>query len=229
MASLQDVNQHITKGIILDLDGVIVDTEPLWCEALIKTFDAVGIKITVEDCQKTRGLFYKKVVEMWCNKCNLEKKLVKNISSKLLQCVISLIKARNVLAPDFDKFIKEVKLMGLKLGLATSSPKELLEVIFDKYEIRDYFDSWTTGDEIRNFKPHPEIYIKQAKKMGLSPFQVIAIEDSIPGMVSAYAAGCKIIAMPSPENKFRREYGLAHFIAYSFSDITPEVIKIISD
>ena len=214
-------------GVIFDLDGVIIDSEPFWAEALKKTFREIGVELTDSQAKLTRGRNYKEVVNFWCKQKKLDISETDTISQKLLLNLLGMIDNRHILMDGAIEVIKMLREKGMKVGIATSSPAALIEKVITKYNLDKYIDSFTHGEEVSHSKPNPEIYLRQSEKMGIPPGNIIAVEDSVTGMVSAYSAGCIVIAMPSKEEKLRREFGLAHYIIYSLRDIKYELIEIL--
>jgi len=100
----------------------------------------------------------------------------------------------------------------LKMAIATGAQEEFLDIVVDQLEIRNKFDVLQASDEIEQGKPHPEIYLKTCKKLGLKPGACIVLEDSLNGVLAGKKAGCYVIAVPSEYTK-QENFDRADFAA----------------
>lgn len=100
----------------------------------------------------------------------------------------------------------------LKMAISTGAQQEFLDIVVDQLEIRNKFDVLQASDEIQQGKPHPEIYLKTCKKLGLKPGECIVLEDSLNGVVAGKGAGCYVIAVPSEYTK-QENFDSADFVA----------------
>ena len=99
------------------------------------------------------------------------------------------------LIPGSREFIQKAHSKGFKLGLTTSALQENQQRIFEMFNLRPFFSTIITGRDIINGKPHPEPYLKTAEKLGVVPANALVIEDSVNGVRSGKAAGCRVIAI----------------------------------
>ena len=186
------------KAIIFDFDGVLVDTEVIKYKAWQKIASRFGKTID-------KGFFNKNcigksgelVAGLLCKRYNLNlnplefSKLMYKISVPMLKKDIKPIKS-NI------SFLKNChNISGRKIGIASSQEKELLMYTLKKLGLEKYFDAVIAGNEIKNKKPSPDIYLKACKKLSVQPKECIVIEDTETGVEAAYGAKIgKIIAIP---------------------------------
>jgi HAD superfamily hydrolase (TIGR01509 family) len=124
------------------------------------------------------------------------------------------------------EFIGDLKDSGYQLGLATSTNWSIVDRVFDSLNLHDIFDSVTTGEEVDNPKPFPDIYLVAAEKLGVDPADCLVIEDSTPGVTAAVEAKMKVIAISDNDDE-KEELDNANLVVENFSKITAKVIDLI--
>ncbi|MBW6410645.1 HAD family hydrolase [Clostridium weizhouense] len=192
------MNKQYTKAIIFDMDGVIVDSERIYFGIERDVFSHFKIKISKEEHE---GFVGSSLENMW-------DKIIKDKSLKICpkdtvnyhkQYVmkhmegLELVPIKNV-----KEFINDIKEKNIKIALASSSTKALINLILNKLEIRNLFDVIVSGEEVKQSKPNPEIFLKAAKFLNVDPSDCIVIEDSSNGVRAAKKAGMKCIGFLNP-------------------------------
>jgi beta-phosphoglucomutase-like phosphatase (HAD superfamily) len=112
---------------------------------------------------------------------------------------------------------------GLKLGLATSSDRSLIKASLEALNLQDAFDHLQSGSELEHGKPHPLVYLVTAENLKVPPADCVALEDSIPGLMSAKAAGIKTIAVPEPRLFGDSGYAAADVVLQTLKELNHEV------
>lgn len=192
----QELNLNNFDAVIFDMDGVLIDSEPLWKIAMEEVFSSLGSTLTKQDFQKTVGLRLDEVVIFWHAHEQWENFTPKEIEDNIVQKMIELIKANAQPLPGVLKTLAFLKEKGLKIGLGTSSYEILIDTILRELNISHYFD-FTHSAELEEFgKPHPAVYLTVAEKLGVSPLKCVVIEDSLNGIIAAKAARMKVICIP---------------------------------
>ena len=210
------------KAIIFDLDGLIVDSEPIHYKAHKMALEKYGIKLSKKDYLQfgvARGskFFYETIG----NKQNI--KLDIPTVQKIKRVYFTdFIKTDVKLRDDFDKLIPNFY-GKYKLAIASSTKKEIIELILKKFELAKYFDLIVSGEEVKNNKPNPDIYIETAKKLGVSVVDCLVIEDSQSGLIAAKKAGMKCIAIPNDFTKFQ-DFSKADLILNSLDELNLDVV-----
>jgi HAD superfamily hydrolase (TIGR01509 family) len=184
------------KNIIFDLDGVIVDSEPVHFKAHKKSIEKFGIQLSKGDYLKygvARGdeFLFASMSKKFGKKINLEKARMfkRKYFEELLQKELRLREGIDVLL----SFLKD----RYSLAVASSSRGETIEAVLEKFEIFQYFEVVVGGDDVENVKPAPDIYLKVVAELNAAAGECIAIEDSETGLLAAKAAGLKCIAVPT--------------------------------
>ncbi|MEO9533912.1 MAG: hexitol phosphatase HxpB [Crocinitomicaceae bacterium] len=190
------------KAVIFDMDGVLIDSEPLWKIAEIGAFKKVGIDLTNTDCEETVGLRMDEVVQLWYDRVGWTGRTLKEVEDDVINILIAEIKEKGQALPGVHETLNILKAAGYKIGLATSSADRILQVVIDKLEIRSYFDILHSAEFEEYGKPHPAVFITAAKKLGVPVNQCLVIEDSFNGVLAAKAARMKVIAIPEKTHDY---------------------------
>lgn len=199
------------QGVIYDMDGLLVNSEPIWQEAEKEVFKTVGITLTTEDCLKTTGIPTTAVFDYWYEISPWEGKSKQELEKMLFEKVFSMIKENASAMPGVIETLIFFKNKGLKIGLASASPLELIQIVLERLEIREYFDFYHSATLEKNNKPHPDVYWTVAKKLGCPIENCLILEDSINGVRGAKASGATVVAVPDDHFYDFEEYTIADF------------------
>ena len=211
-------------AVIFDMDGVLIDSEPLWKIAMEKVFSDLGCNLSKNDFQKTVGLRIDEVITFWNKDQQLGITDEKKVENDIINRMIKLVRENPVpLAGVLDTlvFLKKNK---LKIGLATSSPHSLLQAVLDGLKIDQYFDVAHSAEFEDYGKPHPAVYINTAKKMKVMPEKCLVIEDSLNGIVSGKAAKMKVVCIPEKTHVKEPKLSVADFM-FEDMELMLEAIK----
>lgn len=158
-------NSRVVKAVIYDMDGALIDSEPLWRKAEIESFATVGLSLTDEMCKQTTGLRVDEVVEYWFHKFPWEGTSQKQIEELIWENVIQLVNTEGEPKEGVKKSLEYFKKRGYKPALASTSAMILITTVLDKLQIRDYFKAIHSAEFEENGKPHPGVYITTAKNL----------------------------------------------------------------
>lgn len=188
------MNQKL-KAIIFDMDGVLIDSEPLHFEAYRELISSYGSEYTLEYNQQFLG---QKDVE-------IAPKVIKdhNLPLSTKQFVIdkdkifhALIKKSAAPLAGVTKTLKTARDLNFKVGLASSSKMETIQLIVKTLNLLPYFDSLTSGDEVAKGKPAPDVFLLAAKRLATEPTECLVIEDTDAGVMAAKSAKMFCVAIP---------------------------------
>jgi mannitol-1-/sugar-/sorbitol-6-/2-deoxyglucose-6-phosphatase len=213
------------QAVIFDLDGVIIDSEPLWQTAEKQVFATIDITLTTEMCRQTIGLRTDEVIRYWFDRQPWESKSIAQVEAELLAAVELLILAEGQPMAGLVAILDRIRASDLRLAIASSSPKNLIQSVIAKLAIADYFESIYSGFDVPHGKPDPAVYLAAAAGLGLDPQNCLAIEDSLAGIRSAKAAGMKVIAVPEPESYDNAKFDIADLKVRSLVELDLEVIR----
>lgn len=199
------------KAAIFDMDGLLIDSEPMWTEAARSTMQKVNFEITEALRIQSTGLSIKLFLD-FCHKIQpWNAPSFEELEKEILEKAHHDILAHAEAMPGAIALVKTLKNQGLKLAVASASHMDLIEGVLKRLEIIDYFDTWHSGELEEHTKPHPAVYLTTAKKLGLSPRECIAFEDSHAGLRAAHAAGMITISVPAEEVFEDKKFDLAHY------------------
>lgn len=185
-------------AVIFDMDGVLIDSEPFWQRAQIAVFAEVGHFHTEEDCNSTIGVRIDQLVAHWYRIRPWSGPSQEEVMQRILDQVIALILQEGQPKAGVLEALALMEARGLKIGLATSSPFAMVDAVLGKLGIRDRFLAVHSAEVERFGKPHPDVYIHAAEKLGVLPVQCLAIEDSFTGLLAAKAASMQALIVPDP-------------------------------
>lgn len=212
------------KVVLFDMDGVIVDTEPLHRKAYFKTFNQLGIDVSEELYTSLTGASTKRVCDT----------LIDTFSLSQTNEEIAAIKRAHFKDyfyndDEFDlisgvrELIQHYYENGVTLILASSATMTTINMVFEKFELEKYFSGKISGADLKESKPHPEIFIKAAEMANESIDNCMVIEDSTNGILAAHRAEIFCSAYKS-FHTHNQDYSLANMVVSDYSDL--EIDKI---
>lgn len=207
------------EAVIFDMDGVLIDSEPLWRIAMIQGFTDIGINFTDEDCRKTTGMRFKEVVEYWFNHHNITHSTPIQLHNNVYTHLIDLIHKKGQAMHGTFELLDFFKTKQFPIGLATSSSQILVDAVLHKTQIKSYFHSITSAEFLQYGKPHPEVFLKCADDLNIHPKNCLVIEDSVNGVKAGKAAGMTVIAIPDMEHKDDDRFEIADHRLNNLMDV----------
>jgi sugar-phosphatase len=218
-----DIDEY--DAVIFDMDGVLIDSEPLWKIAMEKSFHSVGCGITKEDFQHTVGLRIDEVVEYWYKQVGWENYTAKEVEEQIVESMIKLIQENGAPLPGVIDTIAFLKAKGISIGLATSSYAVLIKTVLETLSIEDKFDFVHSAESEKYGKPHPAVYLTVAQKLGVEAHKCLVIEDSLNGIVSGKAARMTVACIPEKTHNPEPRLLLADFSFESMEEFLSVIKK----
>jgi HAD superfamily hydrolase (TIGR01509 family) len=209
------------EAAIFDMDGLLIDSEPLWYKAEALVFATVGLHLTAAQCRETTGVRIDEVVRIrhrqhpWSNKSCAE------VEREIMTEVQRLAVTEGQAMPGVYDVLEEFHALGVPLAVASSSPAGMIAAVLDHLGITPYFKLQCSAADEEQGKPHPAVYLNTARQLGVAPQRCVAFEDSVPGVQSAHAAGMTVIAVPDPHHFERPEFSLARLKLHSLAGFSP--------
>lgn len=205
------------EAVIFDMDGVLIDSEPLWKIAMEEAFHSVGCMITKKDFQKTVGLRIDEVVAFWYNEVGWDDLSAKDLEDLIIQKMIALIQANGDPLPGVIDTIQFLKEQNIKIGLGTSSYNVLIETVLETLGIRSAFEAVHSAEDEDYGKPNPAVYLTVAKELDVHPTKCLVIEDSLNGIISGMAARMTVVCIPEKTHNPEPKLMVAH---HHFDDMS---------
>ncbi len=214
------------EAVIFDMDGVLIDSEPVWQMHEKKAIEeACGFEITPEMQNETFGLNTAEVIMHWYHYRPWSDLNANAIMEKIYTDVLEHFSIKGTPANGVPEILDFFKRHNIPLGLASSSPQKLIDAILEKLGIRKYFEVAHSSDQEAYGKPHPDVYISACKALNANPACCLAFEDSINGMVAAKAARMQVVAIPPATKKMQKEYALADLVLNDLTEFTATHFK----
>ncbi len=208
---------------IFDMDGLLIDSEPLWDEAELEVIASLGVDISRRnELTDTLGLRIDLVVDLWFAQQPWSGPTRAEVTQRIITRALVLVEARRPLLPGVHEAVALCKAQGLKVGLASASPLHMLERVLEMFSLREQFDAIASAEHLPYSKPHPQVYLDAAAQLGVSPLRCVAFEDSVNGMVATKAARMRSIVVPAEENRHNPRWCLADAKLDSLNALRPE-------
>lgn len=187
-------------AVVFDMDGVLIDSEPLWHEAEIAAFGAHGVVLTVEDCLETTGVRIDAVVRHWQERHPLALGAVHAgvLIDSIVAGVIARVLDRGEAMPGAHAALDAVLEADMGLALASSSPPAIISAVLGRLDVEARFATVHSAWGLPRGKPDPAVYLAACESLGVDPADAVAVEDSQSGLLAGLAAGMMVVAVPDP-------------------------------
>lgn len=213
------------KAVLFDMDGVIIDSEPLHHKAYYGMFEEIGIEVSDILYESFTGQATLNVCSQLVAIFNLNNQPTELVQIKRRIFTGLFFSDPNLkLLDGVEDLIKDYYQNGLTLILASSASMQTINNVFNRFELDQYFEAKLSGADLKQSKPHPEIFLKAAETSGFNASECMVIEDSTNGIKAAHAAGIYCIAYQSTHSK-NQNYSLADKVIGSFDEIKFESVK----
>jgi HAD superfamily hydrolase (TIGR01509 family) len=183
--------------VIFDMDGLIIDSEPLWNEAAMEVFKRYDIQLTTAQYLTTTGLRTQEFVQWWFDFFKVDPEHNEIACKAIVQKVKEKVIQKGKPMPGLSHILNFFIAKKFKIGLASSSPMELIDATLDHLGIKQYIDAVASAGELPHGKPHPQVYFDCAMMLNAHPLECICFEDSFNGMIAVKAARMKCVVVPS--------------------------------
>lgn len=196
-------------AVIFDMDGVLIDSEPLWQQAEIDVFASVGVAVTQQMCEQHTGVRIDEVVDTYYRTLPWQGKSQAQVVEEIVAFTAALIAAEGVALPGALEAVSGARRRALKVGLATSSPFPIIDAVLCRLGLQGQFDAVCSAQDEPAGKPDPAVYLTAARRLGMEPAHCVVIEDAISGIRAGRAAGMHVIAVPPSHLADDPRYALA--------------------
>ncbi|RFS25136.1 hexitol phosphatase HxpB [Chitinophaga silvatica] len=213
--------------VIFDMDGLLVDSEPLWGVAMREVFASVGVTLSPELTHLTTGLRTKEVVSYWHDYFKWEGKSSEQVVNEIIDNVTQKIIKEGRPMEGVEYILQYFQAKQFKIGLASSSPLRLITAVLQHFELAPYFQAVYSAEFEDYGKPHPAVYLACAQALNSKPLDCIAFEDSVTGMIAAKAARMTTVVVPEAHNRHNPRYVLANMQLDSLLDFNDTKLDLL--
>lgn len=199
------------EAFIFDMDGLLMDSEPLWKTAEIKCFKEVGVHLSVADCEKTMGLRIDEVVNYWQGiyPDKISPHDAEQLPGKIVELMKELILEQAEPMPGAVELIDYAVKRDIPRAIASSSYPELIAACTKKFGFEQKIKVTVSAMEVEYGKPHPDVFLRAAQKLNVPPEGCIVFEDSVNGVIAAKAAKMTCIAIPDETDFHNPNFSIA--------------------
>ena len=209
----------VLEAVIFDMDGVLIDSEPIWQDVELEVLGGLGVPLTRELCRQTMGLRVEEAVAHWYARHPWTGPTIDQVAEEVVVGVIRAVQAGGTLEGGAAHALDFCAARVDRLAVCSSSYYRVIDAVLDRCGIRHRFTVvHSAEDEVRG-KPDPAVYRTTAAKLGIDPTRCLAIEDSPNGVVSAKGAGMVCVAVPEPGTEGDRRFYIADLILPSLADL----------
>lgn len=211
---------------IFDMDGLLIDSEPLWDQAELDVFATLDVDLSRRsELPDTLGLRIDQVVRMWYETLPWNGPSQQEVTERIITRAINLVEEKKPLLPGVEQALQLCQAQGLKIGLASASPLHMLEKVLALFNLRDYFEVLVSAEALPYSKPHPQVYLDAAARLGIDPLNCVTLEDSFNGMIATKAARMRSVVVPAAEYRTDARWSLADVKLDSLLQLTAQQLK----
>lgn len=208
------------------MDGLLIDSEPVWNAARSQMAAEHGVSWTRDDHFNVMGVSTVEWIQYMVDRIGLTMP-PDQVEETVIGHMVAMYEDGIPFRPHA---VEKVQWMASLYPscIASGSPRQLIDIVAQDRRIAPYLEFTLAADEVGRGKPHPDIYLETARRLGIEPQHCLCIEDSPFGILSGARAGMKVIGIPDPEMPLSAEQSQhAHLILRSLAHLTPEALDII--
>lgn len=211
---------------IFDMDGLLIDSEPLWQEAEMTCFRPLGVPVDRELCRQSAGKRLDEVIADWYRRFGWQGPGLEQMHDAVLAEVTRLILAHGRALPGVYDTMDALAAAGMRMAIASSSPPALIDAVVDRLALAPWLEFTHSGAREARGKPDPAVFLTTARRLGVAPSQCIVFEDAPAGVEAARRAGMPVIAVPSVFGLDHPGIRSADRVLASLADFRPEMLDL---
>jgi HAD superfamily hydrolase (TIGR01509 family) len=213
----------VTEAVVFDLDGILIDSEHVWDDVRQELAEERGGRWHDEASRDMMGMSSPEWSRYMHDVIGLPE-TPEEINAEVVRRMESLYRERLPLIPGAAEAVERLAARW-SLGLASSSNRELIDFTLDVSGLGRWFDATVSSEEVPRGKPAPDVYLEAARRLSARPDRCAAVEDSENGILSARAAGMRVIAIPNPQYPpAEKALAEADLVLVSIAELTPGVL-----
>ncbi len=197
------------NGVIMDMDGLLIDSEPFWRKAEIAAFQKLDCTLTDQMLGETMGMRNDEVVKYWINHFDVVDPNFGQLEIDILISVQEQVERNGQLLPGVIDTLDFFKSQQIPIALASSSPRQIIQSVVNTLDIKKYFKVMCSAEFEEFGKPHPAVFLSASNYLRIAPEECLVFEDSVNGVIAAKAAKMKCIAIPAPNDFTDQRFAIA--------------------
>jgi HAD superfamily hydrolase (TIGR01509 family) len=216
MTSHQSLPPRQIQAILFDLDGVLADSELLWNDIDAELLRECGVAYSGEDKAEVLGKSFALALGFYRDKYRLRPSIEELMLRRRL-IAVDFYARRIMPYPQAAQVLISLREGGYRISLATSSVRPIVMPFLDRHRLTPFFDSIVTGEDVKNGKPNPDIYLRAAALLEVEPAHCLVVEDALAGVTAGKGAGALVAAIP--DARFARVADYTGKADYILSDL----------
>ena len=204
------------RAVVFDMDGLIFNTEDLYTLVGTELMRRRGHRFTSELKDATMGLRPRATFELMIRWCGLDDPW-ERLAVESNAIFLGLLEEHLRIMPGLVELLDALEAAGTPKAIATGSDRRLAETCLASFDLDARFEFLMTGDDVARGKPHPEIYLAAAERLGVEPHETLVLEDSQNGCKAAAAAGAFTVAVPGRHSR-EQDFSMADLVIDGLTD-----------
>ena len=185
------------RAVVFDMDGLLLDTETLWHESEVELFQRHGAEFTWDDKIAVIGTSFDFTARYFADRLGRPRAEGAKLVDEMVELMHARVRRQVQARPGALELVDRLRhLDGVRIGLASNSPRFLVEDALATAGLTGAFETIVTSSDVEHAKPAPDIYLRACADLGVAPSEALALEDSASGVAAAKAAGLTCIAVP---------------------------------
>lgn len=218
---------HPIRGVIFDMDGLIVDSEPFWRRVEAGCFDELGADIRpFLGHGYTMGLRVDEAVHFLVEASGLSGVDQLALADLIVDRMVATIAAEAVLMPGVHEALDLFSGLGLRIGLASGSTPPVIDAVLERFDLGKHFEVVCSALNDDYGKPHPAIFLRAAALLEIEPTAMLVLEDSLNGVLAAKSARMRAIAVPHPDDADDPRFSIADLVLGSLLDLGDHLAEV---
>ncbi len=212
------------QAVLFDMDGVLINTEPLHYRMWKEVFHNHGLEIDYDGYKGCIGATHEYLLNLILKNYGRDFRANENIRAEAMEVKKRIIAEEGFpRMPGVEEMVRRLYDAGYLLAIASSSPVNYIELAMEHLGIREYFRVMNSGDHVAHSKPAPDIYLDTARHLGTEPEKCVVLEDSANGCTAAASAGMFCVGLYNPDSG-EQDLSRAKVIIKDLGEFTPELI-----
>ncbi|MGB9112563.1 MAG: hexitol phosphatase HxpB [Acidimicrobiales bacterium] len=217
-------------AVIFDMDGLLVDSEPIWNRVQAEVLDSVGVDIRPFLGQGLiTGMRADEAVALFRRRFGFAGPTDAQLAAAIVRRVVEEIADGALLFPGALEALEFCEARGLSLALASGSVMEIIEAVLDRFDLRRHFPVVVSAERVPLGKPHPGVLLLTAEELGADPLRCVVVEDAVNGCIAAKAARMAVIGVPEPGTEGDPRWAIADVVLESLVDFPSAPVAALLD
>lgn len=184
------------KAVIFDMDGLLIDSEPLWRKSHRQVLAGYGHSVSEDDVRAMAGRRTAEVADNWRQRFEMAQPNTEALTQEIVDTVVAEISKSGTALPGVGRLVDELARHKVPMAVASSSSTKMIDAVLDRLQLRKYMQAVHSGEHEERGKPFPDVFLTTAKSLGVAAADCVVFEDSINGVLAAKAAGMLCVAVP---------------------------------